>query len=102
MLHCQLSVSENQKKIILEWHNLATVESLHRGDGAVTFPDESVILKILAGPGPYQFNQMQIKTIAAWADKVFNKHYGGGDIRNYEEEKVYKSITAALNKFSHG
>lgn len=84
----RLSLTDFEKKRILEWANYVIENSLHWGNGAAMLPEEEIIIKKLKSSGnEITFNKTEIDIISEW----FNA-YTAGRIIIGEDNIVFEKI----------
>jgi hypothetical protein len=64
------------------------------------WPDEERVLnklrQALAAGRELQLSRVQVQIILGWAEEQLGGHYGGGQVRNLEEQSIVRKLDAAL------
>jgi len=66
------------------------------------WPDEERVLnklrRALESSDPPRLSRLQVQIICGWAEEQLGGHYGGGEMKNPEEQAIMRKLQAALEE----
>ena len=90
MIH--LAFTEREIELIQQWYEAVREHSGHWGDGAVTTPDEDIVLHKLEHPGAIELHPHHLELILQWAEVAVHTAVSA------EESGLLEKICRALGR----